>query len=379
MRVVAMTDAVGGADFENEGDDVDGFTGGGEGEPGTNVGHSDSDIDHWTGDIHDGDAVETLRELPSDAVHCAITSPPYYGLRDYEVEGQFGGEDTLAEYVDRMVDVGRELARVLRSDGSWWLNLGDSYASGGEADAFVPKDKMLVPHRVAIALQEDGWIVRNDTTWWKKGGGYPESVDDRLSTETENVFYLTRSPDNSFDLDRIREPYAEQSLARAGRAAHADAKGAGGYPGQSENSMKEGGDEQGGLNDRGKNPGDVFHVTPSSYTGAHFAIMPEELVETPLEATCPPTVCAECGVAYHVVDGQRCGCDTDETQPGIVLDPFCGSGTTCAVAKRLGRRFIGIDLNPEFVSLAQSRCGLDVDDPSSLTDAVQRGFGDFDG
>ena len=170
-----------------------------------------NDIDAWTNDIHTGDARDTLAELPESSVHMVMTSPPYFGLRDYGVDGQIGLEDELDEYIAELVDVFREVRRVLRPDGSAWLNLGDSYAQTGSGqptdsykestdapeprgDSFGRKNKMLVPHRVAIALQEDGWIVRNDVTW-AKPNPMPSSVKDRLNTTTEQVFHLVPEPD----------------------------------------------------------------------------------------------------------------------------------------------------------------------------------------
>jgi len=324
-----------------------------------------SDIDTWTNDIHVGDARETLAELPADSVHMVMTSPPYFGLRDYGVDGQVGLEDSLDEYIAELVGVFREVRRVLRPDGAAWLNLGDTFGGDSivrdEGDWKRPgddgyeedhtanygdgrrgmsdlgrKNKMLVPHRVAIALQEDGWIVRNDCTWVKPNP-MPQSVKDRLNTTTEQVFYLRPQPDGWFDLD--------------------------------------------------------------------------ELCEKPIKATCPPKVCSECGSPYErevedngfageakIQDGERpaaderdvsdssllrtngrtwrdrkhvgwrqtCDCDTDATEAGIALDPFAGAGTTCLVAKNHGRRFIGIDLNPEYVAMAQSRVGVTVDEPERL-------------
>ena len=164
-----------------------------------------SDIGEWTNDIHQGDAAETLAEMPESSVHMAMCSPPYFGLRDYGVDGQIGLEDSLEEYIDGLLEVAEELRRVLRPDGSWWLNLGDS---------FVAKDKQLVPHRVAIALQDAGWIVRSDSVWTKPNP-MPHPVKDRLHEHKEFVFHLAPEPDYWFDLDAIREPHKESSIERA--------------------------------------------------------------------------------------------------------------------------------------------------------------------
>jgi DNA modification methylase len=357
-------------------------------------------IDDWTQDIHQGDVVETLAEMPESSVHMAMCSPPYYGLRDYGEDGQIGLEESLDEYIQNLVDVGEELRRVLRPDGSWWLNLGDSYAGD--------KNKMLVPHRTAIALKEAGWIVRNDVTWVKPNP-MPQSVKDRLNTTTEQVFHLPQKPDYWYDLDAIREQYSE-SMKRRAEAGYKHKHGG------AEDDGWEGTHHRGGLLDKskeygdhmnpaGKNPGDVFEVTTKPFPDAHFAVYPPELCEKPIKATAPPKVCAACGAPYerdverepgkydysdraenvgngqqasgtqletptteHVGWDQTCDCDTDDTQPGIVLDPFAGAGTTCLVAKRLGRRFVGIDLNPEYVAMAQKRVGVTVDEPERLLD-----------
>ena len=381
--------------------------------------------DAWTHDIHAGDAVETLREMPENSVHMAMCSPPYYGLRDYGVDGQIGLEDSLDEYIQKLVEVGRELRRVLRDDGSWWLNLGDSYAGSGQnndektsgevdgdghgrghipSTSFVQKDKMLVPHRVAIALQEDGWVIRNDVTWVKPNP-MPSSVKDRLNTCTEQIFHLTPEPDYWYDLDAIREAHKPDSarLSKTGDHKYSN-------DGPGDHTME----PEKRVHPAGKNPGDVFEVTTKPYPDAHFAVYPPELCEKPIKATCPPKVCAECGAPYereverdfqgdnrdrrddHAAlevseDNlarapgdweptecefkgwtQTCDCDTTETRAGIALDPFAGAGTTLMVAKRLGRRFAGIDLNPEYVAMAQKRVGVTVDEPAHLTDERQK-------
>jgi len=383
----------------------------------------------WVNDIHEGDAREALAEMPESSVHMAMCSPPYYGLRDYDAEGQIGLEDSLAEYIDELVAVGEALKRVLRSDGSWWLNLGDSYGGSrgnhttGDAVGGAPeadyhsrdatrlgrKNKLLVPHRVAIALQEAGWVVRNDATW-AKPNPMPSSVKDRLNTTTEQVFHLTPNPDYWYDLDAIREPHAEVSKERIKHSLHQN------HPEDSAVGVgKTETDEMGKrfAHPSGKNPGDVFEVTTKPFPDAHFAVYPPELCEKPIKATAPPTVCAECGSPYereteverspgsspgkgdgdvpvdaqvdggHQRDGHdytrshisnietvgwspTCDCDTDATEAGIVLDPFAGAGTTCLVAKHLGRRFVGIDLNPEYVAMAQQRVGVTVDEPERL-------------
>lgn len=209
------------------------------------------DVSQWTDDVHCGDSKDVLADMPADSVHMAMTSPPYYGLRNYEVDGQIGLEESLEDYIQNLVSVFDELKRVLRPDGSFWLNLGDSYSSGGKktggSDEFQSKQKMLVPSRVAIALQQDGWILRNDVTWYKPNP-MPESVTDRLSTKTEKVFHLAPEPDYWYDLDAIRPPTG--------------------------GSVEDG--QNVDMHPNGKNPGDVFEVTTKSFSDAHFACVSDD-------------------------------------------------------------------------------------------------------
>lgn len=433
----------------------------------------------WVNDIHCGDAAETLAQIPESSVHMAMCSPPYFGLRDYGEEGQIGLEESIDEYIQELVTVGDELRRVLRDDGSWWLNLGDSYAGSGRGqwdgndnqpkESYTPengqlpeqstglkrKNKMLIPHRVAIALQDAGWVVRNDVTWVKPNP-MPQSVKDRLNTTTEQIFHLTPEPDYWYDLDAIREEHAESSIQRVSQNNWNPVNNPEdvNHPDGMHNFNA---DEL--CHPSGKNPGDVFEVTTKPFPEAHFAVYPPELCEKPIRASCPPKVCVECGAPYErhnvekplwerdpetvdrpqakravelaeqhdltddhmaaaravnigdadrsegnpyervddeterlaretkdalgayyrefafsgteTVDStwrQACGCDTNETQAGIALDPFAGAGTTALVAKRLGRRFVGVDLNPEYVAMAQKRVGIDVDEPELLLD-----------
>lgn len=425
----------------------------------------------WTQDIHQGDAKETLSEMPESSVHCVMTSPPYFGLRDYGVDGQIGLEDDLDEYIDTIVEVADELRRVLRDDGSWWLNLGDSFAGSWGAQSkdetennlaqhdhpdknparngqMRRKNKMLVPHRVVIALQDAGWIVRSDAVW-NKPNPMPHPVKDRLHEHKEFVFHLTPEPDYWFDLDAIRAPHKEKSLER--REREDSTRGGVGETGLSEHT----GIGDGDLHPNGKNPGDVMEITVKAFPEAHFAVYPPELCELPIKSTAPEKVCGSCGKPYERVDEnadlranpndrrqkaeavrlaeqhglsdehleairklgfhdagnsnhehdggygkvddetgelareakealgsyarefwtipregtnwvQECDCETDETEPGVVLDPFAGAGTTCLVAKRLGRRFVGIELNQEYVAMAQKRVGVTVDEPGLL-------------
>lgn len=275
------------------------------------------DIDEWVGEIHTGDSATVLSNLPTSSVHTCVTSPPYYNLRDYGVEGQIGLEDSLDEYIQELVTVGEELRRVLRDDGCWWLNIGDTYADknhtntgkkefaeGDETShippsSFVGKDKMMVPHRVAIALQNAGWVVRSDAVW-KKQNPMPHSVDDRLNETKEFLFHLTPSQDYWFNLDAIREPHKESSIDRVTQNdgnPEWDGDDMRGHPEGNVETLKP---EQ-FLHAAGKNPGDVFEIKTELFPKAHFAVMPTELAEKPIKATCPPTVCAGCGTPYEAI------------------------------------------------------------------------------
>ena len=354
--------------------------------------------------VHTGDCFDVLPTLPDESVHMVMTSPPYWNLRDYDHADQLGLEPESDQYVQNMADVFDEVKRVLRPDGSLWLNLGDTYEN---------KDLQQIPARVALELQNRGWILRNRVTW-AKPNPMPQSVKDRLNDTTEAVFHFVKNKDYWYDLDAIREEYAEATE----RIKKYKNKG-----GQKirENDHPGNHNDSGGLidgsrtkaetmNPAGKNPGDVFEVTTKPFPDAHFAVYPPELCEKPIKATCPPKVCAECGSPYerdverereyvnnsspaesgvsdmrNDVSGEdhdirrgvrthtatkgwnpTCDCDTDATEPGIALDPFAGAGTTLLKAKELGRKFLGIELNPKYADMARARVGLDVHNPANI-------------
>lgn len=304
--------------------------------------------------IHQGDCLKILHTLPDCSVHCCITSPPYYGLRDYGVPGQIGLEPTPEEYVSRMVNVFREVRRVLRDDGTLWLNLGDSYAattkgSSGKGDkqrsnagtlledrrwavpeGLKPKDLIGIPWRVAFALQADGYYLRQDIIW-QKPGPMPESVKDRCTKAHEYLFLLSKSTRYYFDAEAIKEPASESSGGRQNAAK----RGTFDY---SEHSFKDTADVGRGPRNSGlytsphtgtRNKRSVWTVSTRPYKGAHFATFPPKLIE--------PCVLAGCPVG------------------GVVLDPFFGSGTTGAVAVQNGRGYVGIELNPAYIELAKAR------------------------
>ena len=304
-----------------------------------------------------GDVKDKLKELPDKSVNCVVTSPPYWGLRDYGNEGQLGLEKTPQEYVERMVDVFREVRRVLSDDGTLWLNIGDTYKPNGKGamkagfneryfgkkfdsdkqsaqenhldrSAFKAdvKEKELVgiPWRLAFALSDDGWYLRQDIIW-AKPNVMPESVRDRCTKSHEYLFLMTKSPKYYYDHIAIKEPVSEVSLKRAKSGWKTNRPSAKTSP-DGINVEKMG---ERFVNPTGRNKRDVWFIPTASFKGAHFAVMPERLVEPCVLAGCP--------------------------EGGVVLDPFFGSGTVGVVAKRNNRNYIGIELNPDYAKIAQDR------------------------
>ena len=287
-----------------------------------------------------GDALEMLRALPDNFVHCCVTSPPYYALRDYGAEGQIGREDTPAKYVARLTDVFSEVRRVLRPSGTLWLNIADTYCASGKGErnshsavSCKAKDMIGIPWMLAFALRDHGWYLRSDIIWMK-ANPMPESCKDRPSRCYEHVFLLTKSRSYYYDAAAIAEPMAPSSIARYKRG-RIGGKYAEEVPGQGNiqglNKARSGGYYEDGAMPTVRNKRDVWQINPFPYKGGHFAAFPPKLVETCLLAGCP--------------------------QDGIVLDPFLGSGTTAAVAKQMGRHYIGIELNPDYCTLAEQRIG----------------------
>lgn len=303
-----------------------------------------------------GDAAEVLATLPEASVDTVITSPPYYAVRDYGAAGQLGQESDVLGWVEELRPVCRGLARVLRPTGALWLNLGDAI-SRHQRYGVAPKSLLLAPEQLVLRLvQQDGWILRNKVIW-AKSNPMPSSVSDRLTMSWEVIYLLVRQPDYYFDLDAVREPHTSSPTKQrrphgpeqtdwagplaASRGGLADLKASGrvGHPG-------------------GRNPGDVWREATSSYRGAHFATYPPAIVRRPILATCPPLVCTICGNARtdQASIRVRCTClKSENPQRGLVLDPFMGAGTTALVAEELGREWLGIELNPEYVALAEER------------------------
>lgn len=319
-----------------------------------------------------GDVRDRLAVLPGASVDTVITSPPYVALRNYGMDGQIGAAADADAWVADMRAVGRQLARVLKPTGSWWLNLGDSYSRHPRTGA-PAKSLLLAPERLALALIEDGWTIRNKVVW-AKTNPMPASVGDRLACTWEVVYFLVRSPTYHFDLDAIRVPHRSPHRGRPNGNADAVYPPASAIPASWAGALA--GSNSGlarlkaqGLagHPLGKNPGDLWTMATANFHGEHFAVFPTSLVLTPLLATCPEKVCGRCGRPWRrdkvraigelAVRGELrpvCRCRS-ATVPGVVLDPFFGSGTVGVVAQAHGRDWIGIDLNPAFARLAEQR------------------------
>ena len=324
--------------------------------------------------ILNGDAKETLKQLPNDSVHCCVTSPPYYKLRDYGAEGQIGQESTLAAYIDSLVSVFNEVKRVLHPSGTLWLNLGDTYHN---------KSLMMVPARVALALQDAGWTLRSNIVWHKTAP-MPESITDRPTNAWEPIFLLSKTPNYFYDSEAVKEPSVGPKNPRPfGKAKNAD------------------------RNDQGRtftfsskrNLRNVWRLGPEPYRGSHFAPFPTEIPRRAILAGTSEKGC--CPICFNpwerVVEKKRisavygglrkradapgavtsktsvfrtgdavetttvgweptCNCGQSNTLPCIVLDVFGGSGTVGQVALELGRKGVLIELNPEYCKLAKERC-----------------------
>ena len=325
--------------------------------------------------------MEGLKELPDRSIHCCVTSPPYWGLRDYGTSDQLGLEETPQEYVDNMVKLFRQVRRVLKDDGTLWLNLGDSYGEG--------KQLCGIPWMVAFALQADGWYLRQDIIWHKPNP-MPESVTDRCTKSHEYIFLLTKSARYYYDVDAIKEDsiYAPDKTHEIERAK-------GYYKGKWSNPKK-GSRHDGSFKAirEKRNKRSVWTVTTKPYKEAHFAVYPEKLIEPCIKAgTSAHGCCADCGAPWErilakgekvkqkwgtqtKVDKSRndvglktgmvntyyttgwqptCQCECKKIVPAIVLDPFMGAGTTGLVARKLSRHYVGYELNAEYIKIAEKR------------------------
>tara|TARA_X000001382_G_scaffold128771_1_gene119238 strand:+ start:54 stop:1094 length:1041 start_codon:yes stop_codon:yes gene_type:complete len=333
--------------------------------------------------ILQGNCIDKIKELEDNSIDCVVSSPPYFGLRDYGVDGQFGLEKTYQDYLTNTVKVFEAFKPKLKDTATIWWNVGDSYSSGlrksttnqslrGSKDYGVTrtpiqngikeKDLLMIPNRVAIALQDAGWYIRSEIIWHKPNP-MPESTKDRPTSCHEKIWLITKSKKYYYDADAIKEP-----------TKHPNAN---------------------------KNKRNVWTVTTKPFKKAHFATFPKDLIKPCIKAGCPVKVCIKCGVPYkrntnrntnslkvdnstldrygngeagvhRKIGGQyqkwlnenplitigwkkQCDCQTEKTKNGIVLDPFSGAGTTGIVAKSLNRKSILIELNPQYIEIAQKR------------------------
>lgn len=303
-------------------------------------------------EIRQGDALERLREMPDESVQCCVTSPPYWGLRDYGVAGQLGLEETPAEFVAGMVEVFAEVRRVLRFDGTLWLNIGDSYAGGGcgardperwpkqsrndhmprhakRGHGVKDKDLIGIPWMLAFGLREDGWYLRAENIW-QKLTPMPESVIDRTTRAHEQVFHLAKAARYFYDADAVRTPLAEKTLTTFGTQRQ---QNGGGELVKADNWARDVPNREAKRGEDGEPIGanlrSVWPLASKAYPAAHFATFPPDLVKP----------CILAGSA----------------EGDTILDPFAGAATTGLVATRLDRSFIGIELNPEYVELGRNR------------------------
>lgn len=318
--------------------------------------------------IH-GDAHQVLKQLPDESIDCVVTSPPYWALRDYGVQGQVGLESTFQEYLARLCTIFDEVKRVLKASGTCWVNIGDTYYSNHGAfnsslyrsEAVTQSRSMKrdlsrelpskslcqIPSRFAIEMTESGWILRNEIIWFKKNC-LPASARDRFTVDFEKIFFFVKNKKYWFDLDKVREPHSKANMAETiKRARQLGYSGKGSYKdwyfherkktswvGANHSKVGLGTTARGVpktklLHPLGRAKRCVWEIGTKPFYEDHFATYPPRLIQTPILAGCP--------------------------KKGIVLDPFMGSGTTALVARSLGRNFIGIDLNPAYTRMAKRR------------------------
>ena len=289
--------------------------------------------------IINGDCLDVMKDIPDESVDMVMTSPPYWALRDYGVEGQLGLESTFQEYINKLCDIFDEVKRVLKKEGTCWVNMGDTYSGmkvgnteniknpNVETKSFVKlkqkiQDKCLlqIPSRFAIEMTNRGWILRNELIWHKPNC-MPSSAKDRFTVDFEKIFFFSKNKKYWFETQH------EDTGRKYKRTISINDKkvfGGDGYAGKGKANR-----EGRIIETCGRNKRCVWKITTKPFKEAHFAVYPPELCETPIKAGCP--------------------------QGGIVLDPFFGAGTTGVVAKKLGRDYIGIELNPEYIKIAEKR------------------------
>lgn len=374
--------------------------------------------------IYQGDVLENLKSFDDGSVDCVITSPPYWQLRDYGWDGQWGLEKTYQEYLEHLWLMMDELWRVVKDTGTVWINLGDSYS--GSAGGFWDKDKkpehcnaiarikkeavknyppkslMLIPHRFAIGCIDRGWILRNDIIWAKRNG-MPESVRDRFSKKHEFIFFFVKQQKYYFDLDGVREKHADSTIVRANQPKTISEFSK--YDTNDKFTSQGKNIDRSAIQPNGKNPGDVsdfWDVPTQPSSDKHYATYNFDLIDKPIVAGCPEFVCKKCGKPREKIietnnpskiyadnDGlvesnkiqktsnpqsvnslhrqkggvystakvtglTDCGCNAG-FEGGVILDPFCGTGTTITRAIQLGRNGIGIDGKEEYCDIANKR------------------------
>ena len=380
-----------------------------------------------------GNCLDKITELEDNSIDCVVSSPPYFGLRDYGVDGQFGLEKTYQDYIANTVKVFETFKPKLKDTATIWWNVGDSYSSGSRKTTTLQtvrkpksneiskskqkyldglivrpaiqtgikeKDLLMIPNRVAIALQDAGWYIRSEIIWHKPNP-MPESVRDRPTSAHEKIWLITKSKKYYYDADAVREPCQDETIRRM-------TLGNKGKVGKNKNSTgwkqlnHYWGSEQSVIDaNKGRNRRNVWTITTKPFKGAHFATFPKDLIEPCIKAGCPEKVCVKCGIPYisnykktdnnenfiqtkgydtpNIKKGgvrlnkngtsphfnpptieflnlkKNCNCKTDEFKSGVVLDPFGGSGTTGIVAKSLNRKAILIELNPDYIEIAKKR------------------------
>lgn len=347
----------------------------------------DNGLQDWLNTVQCGDSLELLRQLPDECIDMVLTSPPYYGLRDYGVEGQLGLEPTLGEFLEKMLVITVELKRVLKKTGTLWWNHGDSYSGSSNGEGITDKCLLMQNHRLVIKMcDEQEWILRN-VIIWHKPNCMPSSVEDRFTVDYEPVFLFSKSEkyyfERQFEPHLTNLPVVEKGTRGHGTVRDKDTKDPFGSLGYGEH---------------GRNKRSVWRIPTQPFPEAHFAVFPEALCETPIKAGCPSFVCRHCGkgrekifskeytssagrpppfapqqgkkytdgkevslrypvryeVAYTPNGYTTCPCNAG-FEGGIVLDPFCGSGTALVVASKLRRRYLGFEINPDYVEMARKR------------------------
>jgi site-specific DNA-methyltransferase (adenine-specific) len=357
--------------------------------------------------IYCGDSLELFKQLPDESIDCIVTSPPYWALRDYGNKNQIGLEADFNDYIKKLCDIFDEAKRVLKNAGTCWVNLGDTYytKSGGSFlnDALTPKNKIeqlglnransirgkglienknlaLIPFRFALEMQKRGWIIRN-VIIWHKPNCMPSSVRDRFTVNFEYLFFFVKN--KRYYFEQQREPHKKESIERTKHDWNGHREYGSSFSGMDVKKM---------CHPDGRNKRCIWEITTRSFKGAHFAVFPPELIETPIKAGCPEFICSKCGKPKikilkkigeakipaiggikHRDNGNptysgrekkniydegkyKASCDCNaEFSAGIVLDPFIGSGTTAVVCKRLGRNYLGFDLNKKYCEMARRR------------------------